>query len=449
MNYRRKANLTLAAVFLLFILSTVLKFDNPNLFSFRLLNFVLEAALVGGIADWFAVTALFQKPLAWPFHTALIPRNRNKVIQSVSDLVENDLLSLELIQNKLADVSFIGGICGWIEQNGGTDGLARLIFHYVEGKAGEIPPKGARFLGDKIKTGLRESSLLTEALKLVQLLPAADALDYALEKLHESISGSQVREGLYQLLLKQKEAKETDSPFSRYLLSFVERIDGLNLEEAAAVLQDQLELALQELKAPDHPLRQKIQALLQAGFLEPANSLGSPSKDMLEQTLERWKEEVLLQLPWEETLQNFLTKTLSYLLNPRLTVQRSLGLSEQDSPLFSWLADGADRLWQGFLGDSSLQNQLNAYIRSTLGRLAEAEHRLIGSIAQDTLEALSEEDLNAFIEGKAGNDLQWIRINGSLVGGFAGLILFFFLDFVYTPGIVPLFHHLFQSLQRF
>lgn len=123
-------------------------------------------------------------------------------------------------------------------------------------------------------------------------------------------------------------------------------------------------------------------------------------------------------------------------------------MPENDSLLFTWLSEGANRLWQDFLKDQSLQNRLNAYIRSALGRLAAAEHRLIGSIARNTLESLSETDLNSFIEGKAGDDLQWIRINGSLVGGFAGLFLFFFLDLIYQPWLLPLFHRLFLLLNH-
>lgn len=462
MNYRRKANLTLAAVFLLFVFSTVLKLSYPNLFSLRLINFVLEAALVGGIADWFAVTALFQRPLGWPFHTALIPRNRDKVIRSVSDLVENDLLSLELIRQKLSEVSFVKGISEWVGQSGGMNGLTRLIFRYAQERAGEIPPKSAQFLADRIRNGLKESSLAPEALKLVQMLPTTSALDYALEKLHEFVGGSQVRESLYRFLAEQKEAKASDSSFNRYLLSFIQKIDGLNLVEATAVLQNQLGLALQELKTPDHPLRQKIQKILQESFFTPVGGSDGPSEsepgfsqgkpeqaaDSL-MTLEHWKEEVLLQLPWEETLQNFLAKVLAYGLNLQPSPAEKSGQSDPDSPLLRWLTDGANRLWQSFLGDSQLQNQLDKYIRSTLGRLAAAEHRLIGSIAHDTLEALSEKDLNAFIEGKTGNDLQWIRINGSLVGGIAGLFLFLFLDLVYNPWLVPLVQHLFLSRQGF
>ncbi|KLU60765.1 hypothetical protein CEB3_c27380 [Peptococcaceae bacterium CEB3] len=473
MNYRHKANVTLAVVFLLFVLSTIFKLNEPRLFSLRLLNFVLEAALVGGIADWFAVTALFQRPLGWPFHTALIPRNRDKVILSVSQMVENDLLSLELIQEKLARVSFTDGLRAWVEQNGGVAALTRLLFIYLDERKDKIPARSAQFIAAKIKQEIGSASLDRELYRLSRIFPTGDGLDYALDQLRGIVNGPLVRENLYRLLLDQKETREADSRFNRYLLDFVQKIDGLNLREAATVLQKQLGLALRELENPSHPLRQRILELLATEA--DTQSLG--------QTLEQWKTEVLLKLPWEETLCQFLTTVLSQVMNPpkaptapaaapensaptvagdpvpqpnpihtaenpARNIPEDKVLPEKNSPLFIWLSEGASRLWQDFLKDQPLQNRLNAYIRSTLGRLAAAEHRMIGSIARNTLESLSETDLNSFIEGKAGEDLQWIRINGSLVGGFAGLFLFFFLDLIYQPWLLPLFHRLFPFLNH-
>ncbi|WP_240984136.1 DUF445 domain-containing protein [Acididesulfobacillus acetoxydans] len=473
MNYRHKANVTLAVVFSLFVLSTVFKLNEPGLFSLRLLNFVLEAALVGGIADWFAVTALFQRPLGWPFHTALIPRNRDKVILSVSQMVENDLLSLELIQEKLAQVSFTDGLRAWVEQNGGVAALTRLFFNYLDERKDKIPAQSAPFIAAKIKQEIGSASLDQGLHRLRRIFPTGAGLDYALDQLHGIVNGPPVRESLYRLLLAQKEARETDSPFNRYLLGFIQKIDGLNLREAATVLQKQLGLALRELQNPSHPLRQRILELLAT----------EADDQPLDQTLEQWKTEVLLQLPWEDTLCRFLTTVLSQVMgppkaptappaapetsastvaedpaprpnpihtaeNPARSITEGKVMPENDSLLFTWLSEGANRLWQDFLKDQSLQNRLNAYIRSALGRLAAAEHRLIGSIARNTLESLSETDLNSFIEGKAGDDLQWIRINGSLVGGFAGLFLFFFLDLIYQPWLLPLFHRLFLLLNH-
>jgi len=62
---------------------------------------------------------------------------------------------------------------------------------------------------------------------------------------------------------------------------------------------------------------------------------------------------------------------------------------------------------------------------------------MIGGMVRETLAAYTDQDLNRFVEEKAGNDLQWIRINGSMIGGIVGFFLFLFLEFVYAPHIVP------------
>ncbi|HEX3015912.1 MAG TPA: DUF445 family protein, partial [Desulfobacteria bacterium] len=117
MNYRNKANITLVVVLIAFVLITLARYLNGNNSTLQLLHFVLEAALVGGIADWFAVTAIFRKPFGFPYHTALIPRNREKVIGGVSAMVEKDLLSLGSIRHKLAAVRYDQLIINWLDQN--------------------------------------------------------------------------------------------------------------------------------------------------------------------------------------------------------------------------------------------------------------------------------------------------------------------------------------------
>ena len=77
---------------------------------------VAEAALIGGIADWFAVTALFERPLGIPYHTALIPRNRNKIAQAISQWVEDDLLGISVIRRHLQNMALVSYVIRWGDQ---------------------------------------------------------------------------------------------------------------------------------------------------------------------------------------------------------------------------------------------------------------------------------------------------------------------------------------------
>ena len=111
---KNKANLILAVVFILFTAATALKLVMPQSFAVGLFAFTAEAALIGGIADWFAVTALFAKPLGFSWHTAIIPNSRRLIIEKVSEVVSSQLLSADSIKNKLAGMDLTGAIIGGI-----------------------------------------------------------------------------------------------------------------------------------------------------------------------------------------------------------------------------------------------------------------------------------------------------------------------------------------------
>ncbi len=126
-----KANLALLFSAGLFALSMGLNICYPGDFAVQLIYAVSEAALVGGVADWFAVTALFRRPLGFPYHTSLIPRNRNKLVQATANMVQNELLSTESIQHKLGQIRFVDLLINWIEQKGGKVILADLVVSYA------------------------------------------------------------------------------------------------------------------------------------------------------------------------------------------------------------------------------------------------------------------------------------------------------------------------------
>ncbi|WP_278335078.1 DUF445 family protein [Clostridium pasteurianum] len=115
MNYKNKANITLLCVFLVFIVTLFLRYFYGNIFIFNFLFIVMEASLVGGIADWFAITAIFSKPLGISYHTELIPRNRKKIILGISNMVEKELLTSEVINKRISQVKVIDKLIIFIE----------------------------------------------------------------------------------------------------------------------------------------------------------------------------------------------------------------------------------------------------------------------------------------------------------------------------------------------
>lgn len=156
MNNKKLANRIL--IFLVFSFSIItlfriLIFDN---FIVELLGFTIEAALVGGIADWFAITALFKEPLGFSWHTALIPKNREKVIEAVSNMVEGELLSYKFIESKVEEIHIVNLLISYVENNNTKNSIAKLIEKYGQDilakfDTNKIAEYIEEFLKDKLK----------------------------------------------------------------------------------------------------------------------------------------------------------------------------------------------------------------------------------------------------------------------------------------------------------
>ena len=124
MTYRQRADAILALSFLCFGLAFIWWYVHGTTFLSELIFFVFQSALIGSIADWFAVTALFRRPLGFPWHTALIPRNRQRIAESIAAAVQDDLLDKKIIQDRLASVRFVHYIIDWVENKNGKQVLS-------------------------------------------------------------------------------------------------------------------------------------------------------------------------------------------------------------------------------------------------------------------------------------------------------------------------------------
>lgn len=111
-----KADRTLLAAAVIFLFALCLQVQYPgNVFAAGFL-FCAEAALVGGIADWFAVTALFEKPLGFPWHTAILPRRRQSFIEATGRMLQREFFGKKALVAKVKRIDFAGKLLGWLER---------------------------------------------------------------------------------------------------------------------------------------------------------------------------------------------------------------------------------------------------------------------------------------------------------------------------------------------
>lgn len=424
MNYRRRANAVLGIVFLLFILVSWAKHFWPNHFLLRLCQFVLEASLVGGLADWFAVTALFRKPLGWPYHTALIPRNRIKLIDGIRAMVETELLSESMIYQKIKELRFSEKIIKGVDERGGAGFLGEKLVTFLSSLKGRVPAdKLAEKLTFLIQTQVLEQGLAGRIFEYFRTLLKKQEFDQWLDERLEDVlvyaSGSKVHYQILSYLENLKEQQLASGGFlQRTLFGVFQASDGVNFEAAADSVQTHLILTLRSLKSPENPLRIRLKTQLEERIIDWKKD--SVTEGRIEEGLNQF----LKELPLEEDLKNGIERVLTNWQEKKSVQGESLRL---------FVEPFAARFWSGAQEDQKLKETIDEFFRDTLLRLVQKEHRLIGDIVQETLEGLSDDELNQFIEDKAGNDLQWIRINGSIVGGILGLILFMLLNFGYQP----------------
>ena len=429
MNYRKKANITLAVVFFFFLVLAALEHFNPGYRGIRLLLFVSEASLVGGLADWFAVTAIFKKPLGWGWHTALIPRNRERVIEAVAAIVQTELLNMNVIRKKIAGVPYMERIAEKIERSGGAAFLTEKSAYFLGRWAQRQDPalwaeKLAGLIQDKGKQW-DISHKITEIGGWAEKRGFVDkGLDLLAEGLLAKADEQETRREVMEFLQALKyEKEESSGSLFAMMMGLAEMADGLNFEDAADAVQLELKAALGRLKDHSDPLRLKLKQIILERGRELETDRGFHSR------IERWKEDLLTETAFRDLIRAFVEECLRAAADPVK--------SPEANELYSLLYPLIDKYWFSLKNDAGLQMKLDSFLADAICKMIQNEHDLIGGIVKETLRAYTDRDLNQFVEDKAGNDLQWIRINGSMIGGIVGLILFLLLEFVYDPYIMP------------
>lgn len=424
MDRRHMANKVLAGFFLLFVLASGLKFFYKELLAVQLLSFVAEAAVVGGVADWFAVTALFRKPLGFPWHTALITRHRGRVISAMATMIEDELLSIQSIKQRVDKISFVSLLMDWLENKDGKVLLKNLFSKYSSSALAGINIQAVTVHVDgMLKSKVRDMRLTPHVQRGTQWAVENNkyegVVSCIVDECINMVKRPETKQWIYQQLLKIRDA-QTKSILEKAVFWLAKQTDSVNLWEAADAVHEELLTILYDAKQTDHILYTWVQGKL----LEMIDQLDSPAGSWSE-VIEEWKDAVAKEMDVTQVVADFTHIALE---------------SAQDSstsPIFLWLYDQVENYWRDFTHNQPAQTWLEGGIKQAVFTLIENEHQLISVIVTSVFNTFSDDDLNQFIEDKAGEDLQWIRINGCVVGALVGLLLFTFLRYIYDPFVLP------------
>lgn len=356
-----------------------------------------EAGMVGALADWFAVTALFRHPLGLPIpHTAIIPRRKDELGEAMSRFVAEHFLEPDAVRAKLGSINLARHSIDYLQSTRGQVRLLELADGSIRWALGAFDEQRVRrFLGRLSRQQL-------------QRLDLAPMLGNALEWL---VRGDRHQEVLTQLLRYSivllnehreaiRERVQEESPW--WIPGFV---DDHILKKMLERIEHQLYAMSLD---PEHPLRGQFNGWL-SGFAKELQT--NPE-------YRRSGERVKQQLLENNELQDYL-----YGLWADLAQRLRDDLDHPESRIRTELVSALQRLATELEGDAGMQAWINNWLSETVVALVSGNREQIASLISDTVKTWDGMDTSRRVELALGRDLQFIRINGTLVGGLVGLVI--------------------------
>ncbi|WP_322907300.1 DUF445 domain-containing protein [Paenibacillus campi] len=407
MNSRYLASISLAVMAAGFIVTLFL----PQTTLVLLIQGGFEAGLVGGIADWFAVTALFRHPLGLPIpHTSLLTRNREKIIRSLISAMENELLNKESIENKLRQFKLFPFALSAITRQLGKKAIRRELINLV------IPPVQrmdmepiAHFVTSGLADYMHKADLQAAGNKVLthMLTERYDekVLDHLLKQVHNWASKPQNRDKLGKIALEQMENINLGG-FKGF--AFQAFAGMINEEMVGGILQNAIMSAMDNLQQPSNEYRESMLRELRVQMFQVVDDENTWVRvkdwagDMLRGEaaqlfiMERLEEVRAMAIRMLERERDTGAKNLFRMYR---TVIRELGKDQEK--VRGW----EDRLRNGII---------HAVSRN---------HYRLGQLVKENLDQMDNDTLVHMLEEKVGQDLQWIRVNGAICGFIVGIIL--------------------------
>lgn len=360
-----------------------------------------EAAMVGGLADWFAVTALFRRPLGLPIpHTAIIPKNKDRIADTMAVFLRDNFLTPQVVARRLQNLNLAGAVGAYLVADSGPGGQSRLRQGAAELLGDLLQSLDPEQFGGLVRAGLHKQLERVELAPLLgQLLTSAMAdqrhqpvLDAAIHRVARAVEDNEE-------LLRQMIHERANS-----LL----RWTGLDERIANAVLEGFYRLLAECLVHKDHPFRLKLEDMLHK---LASDLLHDPA---MRDRVERMKTEMLESPAMGQWLGGMWDRARKTLLKT---------LREPDTVLSGGLGGGIVQLGTVLEEDERLQFLVNRFARRTLVGAASRYGNEIVRLVSETVKRWDAQTVTDRIEGAVGRDLQFIRINGTLVGGLVGLAL--------------------------
>jgi uncharacterized membrane-anchored protein YjiN (DUF445 family) len=358
-----------------------------------------EAAMVGGLADWFAVTALFRHPLGLPIpHTAIVPRNKDRIGNTLASFIRSNFLVPRLIALRLRRIDVAGAVGKFLSEPSGSGGRMRSGASRLLADA--LDSLDQDRLGGMVKSALAERLRdLDVAPLLGQALTAAMA-DGRHQPLLDGFVGWSVK------TLEANEQVIRDMVHER--ANAIVRLTGIDERIANSIIDGLRKLLTEIADNPEHPLRLRVEE----GLEKLAVDLQS-DPDMQERVA-RVRDEILANPAVTRWIDGLWEQGRAALLR---------ATRNPEGALAGRLGEALRQLGGTLVDDADLKRAINRFVRRAAVGAVDSYGDTAVRLISDTVRGWDAGTITERLENAVGRDLQYIRINGTLVGGLVGLVI--------------------------
>ena len=391
---RLLATALLALMSTIFVATYVTKFEGTWL---AYLRAFAEAGMIGARADWFAVVALFRHPLGLPIpHTAIVPHNKERIGGAIGRFISNNFLSPKVLTAKIREIDPVGWMARWLSNPANTNRVARRVATALPQIVRALPRDDINaFLACAVRSGIEAIPAAPLASKVLSVLWAQGETQALVERAITIVARMLTdNRNRIKVTVTQKS--------SRFIPKWVDAI-------VADKIVSGLTQLLEEMRDPAHPWRTELGAAVDKLIDDLATEPEMYARG------EAFKGEILHN---PVVLQQV----------NKLWTEIGAGLDAHSDSYINRISEGLEHalaaLGRRMASDEQIRAAINKSMRIAALRIIAPRRVEIGAFITQVVERWDTETLVNRIELQVGRDLQYIRINGTVVGGLVGLVIF-------------------------
>jgi uncharacterized membrane-anchored protein YjiN (DUF445 family) len=393
---RRNRLLATGLLALMIVIAAATRLEPSPGWVVQLVRAGAEAGIIGGLADWFAITVLFRHPFGIPLpHTAILPSNKDRIGRSLGSFVERNFLIPEVILPKLSQVDFTGKIAGWLSQPETAPMVADWIITLLSrllgaGHSAQINELIQHVVGQQLRT----LDLAPPLGRAIEVLTSSQESDIIFEKLVDTAKNY--------ITAKRTQIDEMVDQRSRWWIPRT-----INRRIAAAIVDGTIDL-LHRLRQRDSEARVQFRA-----------AVASLANELMTSTEMRDKVQRLKNLVLDDVVVKAWITSVWDQLAHRLVLE----LSDPRSNARSTIQSGVLALARSMREDTFIRTRIDAIIERLVIQLFQWRSE-IGLLIAEVVRNWDARTVSDRLELVLGSDLQYIRINGTIVGALVGCVIY-------------------------